>query len=77
VYHRHNDAEPWGYKSEDRIGHAVIDTVAALCDEVDRLRAEVERAHLGRIEAQNPGIDMEEVRRTMAMHTAGEEFHDA
>ena len=39
---------------------------AALADEIKRLRAELERAHDARIEAQNPGIDMDEVRADRA-----------
>ena len=31
-----------GYEPQDRIGHVVIGTVRALCDEVDRLRAIVD-----------------------------------
>jgi len=31
--------------------------------EWDAVRSEIERLHLARIEAQNPGIDMEQVRR--------------
>lgn len=35
-------------------------------DAVERLRAELEDAQLARIEAQNPGIDMEEVKQKRA-----------
>lgn len=38
VYHIHTEAEPWGYKDEDFIGHQVLNTITGLCDEVDYLR---------------------------------------
>lgn len=42
VYHRRSDSEPWGYTPDDRIGHAVLDTVSELCGAVDDLRALVQ-----------------------------------
>jgi len=39
--------------------------VCDLEDEVRRLRAELERARLRSIEARNPGVDMERVKREL------------
>ena len=33
---------------------------------IDRLKTQLEESHLARIEAQNPGIDMDEVRASRA-----------
>lgn len=40
-----------------------------LADEIERLRAELDEAQLRSIEARNPGIDMDEVRRLRAAHS--------
>ena len=42
-------------------------TTRGLVAEVRRLRAKLEEAHLRSIEARNPGIDMERVRRERAL----------
>jgi len=41
------------------------DEVCDLEDKVRRLRAELERARLRSIEARNPGVDMERVKREL------------
>lgn len=55
------------------VGYIVLDTVAGLCAEVERLRAELDEAQLRSIEARNPGIDMDEVRRTRAGRIGAED----
>ena len=45
-------------------------TVKALADEILRLRGLIEEAQLARIEAQNPGIDIERVARERAERRA-------
>lgn len=40
--------------------------ILALAYEVSRLRDELDQAHDARIEAQNPGIDMDQVRKERA-----------
>lgn len=44
LYHHWTDEEPFGYKNDDRIGWAILGTVKNLCNEVDRLRAELDKA---------------------------------
>lgn len=50
----------------DVLRRAAVPHLLACADEIERLREELEKAHLARIEAQNPGIDIEQVRRERA-----------
>lgn len=45
-----------------RVGDAIVE----LIEEVERLEKELEEAQLARIEAQNPGIDIDKVREARA-----------
>ncbi len=59
VIFRYDDDYGTDQRSDSEfIAHARTD-VPALVAAVERLRAELDRAHLARIEAQNPGIDIE------------------
>lgn len=40
-----------------------VETLTAAAAEIERLRAELDEAQLASIEARNPGIDMDEVKR--------------
>ena len=52
------------------INESVKLTVAQV-EEIDRLKQQAERSSLAYIEASNPGIDMDEVRRTRTISREG------
>jgi hypothetical protein len=61
--------------ASDRWVFNLANAVQRLTNENVRLRKELDEAQLRSIEARNPGIDMDEVRRSRAEHSDREQHH--